>query len=407
MHYDASTEGKQSAIVAAAEATGNSLVHFDCQPSNNLLRQFVQHDADEDCEKEEISDKYPFVGERSRDQNLMVPSAYKQNSGSRSQNFPHDFSPSYSTSSAQINTRSSAESQSAQHSDRDRDSNRDREGDRDRERDRDKGSMSRSRGRTQGSKNTHPVGLQAPYSQSFPTPSSTYFNPLVSNQPSGYNNISPHPITYIDPYSTSSYVLSNQQQQGQIYQQYQQQSYQQQRGEHQQLQLQIQLQAQQQLQQQQQYDRNQALLYQQLPPTLMTHPDAQYMYTPVQHPRYTPVMPHRPQRHDTGSMHSSPMNLNPNVMGSSHVGYMYPQSREQSLNYRTQPQVDSRFQPQLYNPPAYTAPHTPPLMNAPVPAPYGYRHLSSQGSTPVHSQSPTPALHSPANEQVGIEDQNQ
>ena len=136
----------------------------------------------------------------------------------------------------------------------------------------------------------------------------------------------------------------------------------------------------------------------------MTHPDGHYMYSPVQ-PRYTPVMSHRPQRQDSGSMQSSPI-VNLNVMGSGHVGYMYPQQqqqeqRESSINYRSQPpqQVDSRYQPQLYNPPAYSS--SP--MNAPVP--YGYRNLSS--STSHGSTSGPPHPPTPADDDVGIDNNNQ
>ena len=74
------------------------------------------------------------------------------------------------------------------------------------------------------------------------------------------------------------------------------------------------------------------------------------------------------------------------------MGFLYPQQpRDHPINYRTQPQIDSRYQTLLYSPPAYTSQQ----MNVPVP--YTYRNLSSYNSTS--------ATNPPADDDVGHNNQ--
>jgi hypothetical protein len=337
VHYESSPAGKQSAIVAAAEATGNSLVNFDCQPSNNLLKQFEKNvfvegdgDGDEgDRESEKDNDSLAVQSHaptRKGDTAPLTPSPTKSTSSSIPGN------KSEKSTSSDHSTASTARSP----------------------KNKDKASP-RSKDRTQSTKNTHPVVSQISYSP-FST-SQAFFNthdPSPRSSRSPYLDPSSLPSPFVDHYSNNAYILAaNQQQQEQIYQHYQQQQYQQQQDMH----------------NQSQYDRNQTFHHP--PATLIPHADGRYVYAPL-HPRFSNLMP-PPRQTGTGI---SPMPGSQMLTRAPPPGYIYTdQQRQQQLqpspvSYRTHTQSDTRFHPHaLLYPPIYT--------RTPMNIPYGYH-----GQTP-------------------------
>jgi hypothetical protein len=344
VHYESSPAGKQSAIVAAAEATGNSLVNFDCQPSNNLLKQFEKNVFSEGDDDGDEGDR---ESDKDKDSLAVQPLSTGTSAPTRKGDTAPLTPPTRNTSQSLPGVKSEKSTGSDHSSGNTARSpkNKDKTSPR-----------SKDRTQSQGTKNTHPVVSQISYSP-FST-SQAFFSthdPSPRSSRSPYLDPSSLPSPFVDHYSNNAYILAaNQQQQEQLYQHYQQQQYQQQ---------------QQDMHNQSHYDRNQTFHHP--PATLIPHADGRYVYAPL-HPRFSNLMP-PPRQTGSGISQMSGSQL---MTRAPPPGYIYSdQQRQQQIQpgpvtYRTHTQSDTRFQPHaLLYPPIYT--------RTPMNIPYGYH-----GQTP-------------------------